>query len=299
MIKIISKANIIKINATALEVMTLIKATKFFFTSEYNADDRINASCEFFYLNDVIKGSRGLSIITEKASDLKKLKSLITKLYALVGNQRKFTLAKIKDYAGDIKPKLCRELVSDLEDLYILGDINMADIEDVYAALNKPLPKKFAKTEMSSAAKIINSAISKAIREDAQRIRINSIAHYNKMVELIDPSGDFDTVSEFFFAGRKKISDMGTLRLCMACKFDNKRFMKLIDENFDACVNYAASKVAEYHREDSKPVVKVNSTKVGGKGFDVELSLNGRSMYVRAIPVEGYYVRFHYRYIIT
>jgi|GEM_PF-5616743 len=299
MIKVISKKNIEKVNAVSSEILALLKAKKFFFTSEYNADERIKASCDLFYLNDAIEGSRFQSVNTECADDLKKLKLLTVKLFALLSNQRKFTLAKIKDYAADIKPRLCRELVGDLEDLYILGEITMTDIKGVYDTLNKPLPKKYNKPEMSSAAKVIYSAINKAIKEDAQTIRINSIAHYNKMVSLIDPDGEFKTVKKFFYAGRKKIADMGALRLCIACKFDNEKFLKLIDENFAECVNYAASKVADYHREDKKPAVKVNSTSVGGKGFDVRLELDGRAMYVRAIPVEGYYVRFHYRYIIT
>ena len=92
---------------------------------------------------------------------------------------------------------------------------------------------------------------------------------------------------------------MGALRLCIACKFNNEKFLKLINENFIECVNYAATKVADYHRTDKKPVVEVNSTTVGGKGFDLRLTLNARLMHVRAIPVNGYYVRFHYRYIIT
>jgi hypothetical protein len=201
---IISKNNIDQINTVSTQLLSLLKEKKFFFVSENYANERVKASCEFFMLIDVIAGSRFKGLETECDNDLAKLKSLSDQLYKLLGYKRKFTLSKLKDYSGDIKPKLCRELIGDLEDLFILGDITMTDIKGVYDTLNKKLPKKYATQEMTSNAKVIYSAINSAIKEDAQRIRISSIAHYQNMVKLIDPNDTLNTVKSFFLAGRKK-----------------------------------------------------------------------------------------------
>ena len=80
---IISKKNIEKINAVSTELLFLLKEKKFFFVSEFSANERVKASCEFFMLIDVIAGSRFQSLETEFNNDLVKLKSLSDKLYKL------------------------------------------------------------------------------------------------------------------------------------------------------------------------------------------------------------------------
>ena len=302
-LSIISNESITNIKAAAGEIERCLKENKFI-NSSFSRNVRLNKSEELFVVNRMLSSDEECySIIAPTDDSLIKLTELVKTLNQLLQTDftARFDLFKIKDYASDIvKVKLCRELVSSLEDLYILGVIKMSDVKDVYETLKKPLPKKYAKPEMtSSAEKVVYSAIKNAIKEDAEHIKTNSIIHYKEMVSLIDPNDEFKNTKDFFSAGRKKISDIEALKLCIACKFDYENFLKLIDDNFVNCVSYAASKVADQHRGDEKPVIKVNSTKVGGKGFDVSLELDSRSLYVRAIPVKGFYVRFHYRYIIT
>jgi hypothetical protein len=303
MINLISNENIANINTVASSILALLKAKKFFFTSEYNDDSRIKASNSLLELSRAFSEDHIHRMNSVKAStneERAELEALTATLCDLLENKMRYTCQKIKDYSGDIKPKLCRELVSYLEDMLIMGEINLSDIEDVYAAINKPVPKKYKKETLSVEGYEVYRAIRSAINDNAQEIKANSVEHYIDMVNRIDPNDDIDNKKAFLKACWKKLSDPTTIMLCMASKFSSEKFQDMINEAFDNLVLVAASKITDHYRgTNEKPLVDVRSIEIGGKGFDLVIRLDNQLINARAIPVEGYFVRFHYRYIIT
>jgi hypothetical protein len=303
MIKIISDKNIASINATATDIMALLKAEKFFFVNEFNGAQRIKPTCSLIELSrafSTLKHHKYLRVTAPNDVLKKELEKLTATLCGFLGNKSQNTCQKIKDYSGDIKPKLCRELISYLESMLIMGDIECTDIEDVYASLNKPVPKKFKGETLSQEGIEVYNAIHAAINDNAQEIKADSVKHYIDMVNRIDPNDEISAKEEFLKACYAKFSDITTLRLCMAYKFDNAKFQSMINDAFDSLVLTAASKITDHYRGTSKkPSVVVKSIELGGKGFDLAILLDNQLLNARAITVEGHYVRFHYRYIVT
>ena len=300
---IITEESIKEINNTANEIMELIKAKKFFLVSRIgcNKDQRIKASNDLFIIMDAFEKAenRYQTVGAENTADLDALKILIDKIVNLLKNVRSLTTYKIKDYSMDIKPKLCRALISKIEYAFIIGEIDNSTIKDIYATLNKDVPKKFAKEELNETGSLIFKEVKKAIADKADSIKAASIVHYTKMVELIEDGQEITSPSEFIIAGRKKISDMNTLRLCLFAKFKNEDFRDLIDQDFESLVSFASYKISEKSIESDTPNVDVLDIHVGGKGFDIIIDVNNKRLNARAIPVQGVFVRFHYRYIIT
>lgn len=301
MINIISKSNIENINLVSNELLKLVKAKKFFFTSQYRDDVRVKGSNTLIELHRAFSsGYRFSDLKSDVQVDFDELKSLVSKMNDLLLNKTKFTTFKLKDYSLDIKPKLCRELVSDLEDLFILGEITRADIDDVYASLSKSTPKKYSSNDLRNESRKIYSSIRSAINEESQEIKTRSVEHYINMVNLIDPNNEFNTKKEFILAGKRKISDMSSLRLCLAYKFDNDLFHKLINDEFELLLTIASNQISSHCSiKTENPDIDVKRVSLGGKGFDIYMTIDGVSINARAIPVNGYFVRFHYRYIIT
>lgn len=301
MIKIISVNNIKEINVVASEILLLIKARKFYFSGKYNDDEKVKGSNSFIELSRSINPEYKFKQLTcgnnEDATDLI---LLVNKLSELLTNKSKFMTFKLKDYSNDIKPKLCRELISELEDLYILGDIDRSDINEVYSTLGKLPPKKFTSNDLNKKGEDVYRAIWNAIQDNAQEIKTNSITHYVEMVNLIDPNDEMISQKEFLIAGRKKLSDLGTLRLCLACKFSSNLFIDLINTEFENLINAAANKITEHYQSDNEtPDINIRRINLGGKGFDIIMSIDSKIINARAVPVNGCFVRFHYRYIIT
>lgn len=304
MINIISKENLKNIQDITLEIMGLIKANKFFFSCEYNSDQRVKPSSSLLEIYRALpsKNHRFTTITTAENENIQTLETLVINLYGLLLNKTQFATHKLKDYSLDIEPKLCRELVSELEDLFILNEISFTDIEHVYNKLGKNLPKKFSKNVLDLNGEKVYSAIRKEIRESAQEIKANSITHYENMVNRIDPENEIKTAKEFIKIGRKKISDMDSLRLCIAYKFHNEKFYELIDDEFNNIVSFTASRISSHYafcNDNEQTGVEVRSIHVGGKGFDIVMDANNILINARAVTVQGPYVRFHYRYIIT
>ena len=74
----------------------------------------------------------------------------------------------------------------------------------------------------------------------------------------------------------------------------------MVSESFNSLVMSAASAIDDKITDKERAVdMKIESISVGGKGFDLTCQINDSSYHARAIPVEGPYVRFHYRYIVT
>lgn len=301
MINVISDSNINAINNTALDIVSFLKKNKLFFSSQYDDDVRIKPSDCLFQITRTIDGSdRFLTVTSENNENVAALKQLVDNLDNLLGNKQKFRIFKIKDYSLEtIKVKICRELVSQLEDLYILNEINQEDINLVYSILGKPVPKKFSANQMFDNSKEVFYAIRNAMTEQAEEIKANSIDYYVSMSNRIDPNNEFNTPQEFIKAGKRNISDMSTLRICYIYKFENDKFYSIINEEFDTMLAVAANNITMKYKKTNKPEVTVHSLTVGAKGFDLKISLDNEYFNARAIPVEGYFVRFHFRYIIT
>ena len=302
MINVISQQNINAINNSAKEIIAFLKSNKIFFTSEYNGDTRIKASDCLFQISRTIYGNdRFTTVTSENEQAVSELKTLIESLDSLIENKQKFRIFKIKDYSLDtVKVKLCRELVSELEDLYVLNQIDREDINFVYSTLGKSVPRKFSANDLLDESKDVYYSIRNAMKEKAEEIKTNSIQHYVEMTNRIDPNNEFNTPKEFLQMGRRNISDMNTLRICYVYKFQNDSFHSLINDEFDTMLAVAANNIAVKYKGDNKtPEITLHSLNVGGKGFDIQISLDNEHFNARAIPVEGYFVRFHYRYIIT
>jgi hypothetical protein len=302
MFNIISSTNLENINFTANEILKLIKAKKFFFTSKYDSEDiRVKASSSLIELSRSLKEDNQFTKLTSSCeNDISILNSLTTQLSNLLLNRMQFMTHKLKDYSLDIKIKLCRELVSELEDLFVFGDITRDDINHVYETLSKPVPKKFSGNDLKEDGKDIYRAIRSEIKDKAELIKANSIQHYIKMVNLIDPEDTITSKKEFFKMGRRKLSDFNTLRLCLAYKFNSDFFHKLINDEFDLLLTVASNQISHYNPSSNEnPEIIVRKVKIGGKGFDILMTIDGNTINARAIPVQGDYVRFHYRYIIT
>jgi hypothetical protein len=301
MLKIISSDNLQQINSVSTELLNLIKKNKFFFIGTYSELVRIKGSDMLIEITRALAPDyRFKSLETANENDLKALTILVNQLNELLLNKMKFTTCKLKDYTLDIKVKLCRELVSDLEDLFILGEINRSDIDDVYKTLSKPVPKKYSSNDLTDESRKIYTLIKSSIKDEAQEIKANSINHYAKMVDLIDPNYELITKKSFFLAGKKMISDIFSLRLCMFYKFDNDSFHKLINDEFDLLIKIAANNISNHcSTTNENSNIEVKDIRIGAKGFDIYITIDGQSLHARAIPVQGYFVRFHYRYIIT
>ena len=305
MIKLISTENIKAIEVTAVKIVELIKAKKFYFTSEYNDDARVKGSDSLVSLFRAFSQHphhRMNGLGADKLIDSKKLEVLVSKLSKLLDGKVANTCHKIKDYTkGEIiKPKLCRELISDLEDLLIIGDISLIDIDDVYATIKKPTPKKFKGDVLSDGSQDVYRAIKHSIKDKGQEIKANSMQHYMDMVKRIDPNDEIKDRALFLKACRSKMSDINAMALCMVCKFSSDKFQSMINESFDSMVITAACRITDHYRGDSKkPVIEVRSMRIGAKGFNIVIWLDNQTINARAVPVNGYFVRFHYRYIIT
>jgi hypothetical protein len=298
MLNLISDNNLSQINNIALDIIALVKSKKIFLSSKYNDDLRIKASTTLLEITRSFNPEYRCSFINQN-EDSDALKSLVNSLSSLLENKTKFLTHKLKDYSLDIKVKICRELVSDLEDLYILGQINRTDIDHVYNSLNKPVPKKFSVNDLQDDSVKIYSVLRTEIKEQAQEIKANSIQHYIDMTNRIDPESLFNTPKEFYKAGSSKISDFNTLRLCIAYKFDNDKFYELINNEFDTLLTVAANQISSHCHNNQSDDINVKEVTLGAKGFDILMNVGEQRIYARAIPVNGYFVRFHYRYIIT
>jgi hypothetical protein len=301
MIKLISSDNIEQINTTASAILTLIKSVKFNYVMKYSTPYRVKASDSLLELSRAFSDIETYSSVeSENNADVEKLSSLVTTLSELLDGKSRYTCAKIKDYAGDIKPKLCRELISSLEDLFIVGKIDADDINEVYATLKKPVPKKFANKELSSQGKEVYLAIKAAIEDKAQDIKANSVQHYMDLVKIVDPDDSITDEQEFLKAFRRKISDMFALSLCFAYKFSNDKFQDRINDEFDRLLVNAAYNInSRCNGDNTNPTVVVKQVTLGAKGFDLLIQVDDLVLHARAIPVEGHFVRFHYRYIVT
>jgi hypothetical protein len=121
--------------------------------------------------------------------------------------------------------------------MLIMGDIDRADVNDVYSSMDKALPKKYTDEEfkkytdeeLSPEGLEVYRVISLAISNKAEAIKAGSMQHYIDMVNRIDPSEEIISKKAFVAACKKKLSDTTTMMLSVACKFDSD-----ISEAFEA-----------------------------------------------------------------
>lgn len=119
MLNLISNNNLSEIKKNATQILALIKSKKFFISGSYSADVRVKASTTLLDISRAFKTDYCFNSITSE-ENLNELQSLIESLSSLLEDKTKFMTHKLKDYSLEIKPKLCRELISDLEDFYVL-----------------------------------------------------------------------------------------------------------------------------------------------------------------------------------
>lgn len=288
MINLIKPESIESISQAAKDLMSHLKANKI-----QACYGRATASSELYQFEywiarDLLKGD---------AAAVDKLKELVSKLSELAH----FTLYKISDYSKPdvLIKKLSRDLVSSLENMYVLGEVSQSDIEQVYSNIGKPAPKKYKFFEVKGASKYVYSAISGEIRKESESIKLATISHYKELVARLDPENEAATPKDFLNLASAKLSDLDAIRICLAYKFQPDSFDKIIDDAFESSIAFAAVRIIDHCSASESPEVIIHNIHVGGKGFDVSLSVDGKQLHARAIPVEGCYVRFHYRYIIT
>lgn len=305
MITLISDNNLSNINKVAQNLITLIKKEKFFFTSKFQGKSRVKITDEAFRVNRALNGedTHFEAIDAPNTDLLTELKTLMVELYSYIEEGRNgYQGYKLKEYADTdkVKVKLCRDLVSELEDRYVNAEVTLSDIKYVYNYLNKPMPKKYIKVGKSNkVSKDIFNAISAAIAPKAQQFKDELIEHYANMVHKIDPQQSIANTKEFVKAARMKIADIHVVRICTLYRFDKAVFNKAVDEHYDNQLRLTASRVAEYASTSSEnPRVEINHISPSSKGFDVSLLVDGQQISARAISVIGAFVSFHYRYIV-
>lgn len=299
LINVISTQNIADINAKSLELAALLKAKKLFFTSDCNGDRRIKGSDCLLFIHRAFNDDRFTTITGESEEAITLLNTMVDDLAFLLANKSALMGLKVSDYTKDPLPRLCREITPYLDDMYIQGVITLDDINDLYAKMGKSVPKKFSRVDLDNKGHAVYGKLSAEIAENAQEIKARMISHYEEMVARIDPDNSITDMKAFIKAGKKVLSCIHTLSALLAFKFDNERFLSAIHREFEMMIMAAASKIADHAPESDNTDVTIHSVNMGGKGFDVRATVNGKSLYARAITAEGPYVRFHYRYIIS
>jgi len=300
MVQVTSQNNIENIKNTATELLVLVKKTKLFLSSKYNADIRIKGSETFLTVYRALNDDRFQTVTSQDDNALVQLNTLVSNLTELLINKSSLMALKISDYTKDVTPRLSRETIPYLDNLYMEGEINIDDINTIYQNMGKSTPKKFSRIELDNDSQAIYAALSSNIANEAQSIKANMIAHYEAMTKRIDPDNIAKDIKEFVKMGQKVVSDINTVRLCIAYRYNNAKFMDMLHHEFEIMIMIAASKISDHAPASTdKPDITIHSVKIGGKGFDVHTNVNGRTLFARAITAEGPYVRFHYRYIIS
>lgn len=287
------------IHQAATDLLSHLKANKIYFVSYDDRQRRALGGDELYSYDRALDTKRHYENIDAKANP--ELVRLVTELKAAL-KHRQFKAYKISDYTKPevLLKKMSRDIISELEDLYICGEATEADVKQVYKNIGKEPAKKFKFTELKGEYKKLYSEISLAIKDKASEIKLSTIEHYKRVANKIDPDREATTPKEFISRAYKaKVKDMFVVRLCVAYIFDNDKFSDLVNENFNSEVAFAAFRILEHSNNADANDVKVHRVTIGAKGFELAITVNGRTLNARAIPVEGYQVRFHYRYIIT
>jgi hypothetical protein len=96
------------------------------------------------------------------------------------------------------------------------------------------------------------------------------------------------------------VKDLNTAAMVAMYVYDNDRFLAMIEESYQYLVSFTSGRIAEHVRATNEnPSIEVLSLSLGGKGFNVNLKVEGQYLEARAIPVEGAFVSFHYRYLVN
>lgn len=299
LINVISTQNIADIKAKASEILALLKAKKLFLTCEYQDDRRIKGSDCLVFIHRAFNDDRFNTVTGESDEAVTLLNTMVHDLAFLLANKSAMMGLKVSDYTKDPLPRLCREIVPYLDDMYIQGDITLDDINDLYKKMGKAIPNKFSRVDLDNKGEVVYAKLSAEIADNAQEIKARMISHYESMVTRIDPDNSINDMKDFIKAGKKVLSCIHTLSALLAFKFDNERFLNSIHREFEVMIMVAASKIADNAPTNDTVDVTIHSVQIGGKGFDVRATVNGKSLYARAITAEGPFVRLHYRYIIS
>lgn len=301
-VKLLSNENIETLSTLSTEVIQIIKKNKMYLkaASEFSIPRRVmqGESLIQLYRAFTINADFGRDVIEESEAS-NKVKVLIFKMAECLEGDNLFKYHTFKEFAKGAEVKLSRDCVPHLELAFINSEIDIEFIKNFYEVLGKPIPRKFAGSIVNLDPKFVKllADIKSKVTVESSDIKIRLMEHYKNMVIKIDPENEFKTRKEFIDEGKRKISNMYTLRLCLAYKFKNETFMNLVDEDFNMLINVAASRIIDHVSFDSN--VEILDLRIGNKGFDIKFETEKAIYRARAITAEGPFVRFHYRFIIT
>ena len=300
--KLLNPQNLESIKSTAIEMIAHCKANKMFLVDAHNPErkSRVLPSLELLMIQRSFNPER-YEVINGDVHALIQLKILVDKMFEMLDFNTIMMCSTIKQFSKGAEKRITRETVPYIESAFILGEIDREFINNVYNVLGKAVPKKYTTYDLDTTPECfkIYTDIQVQITDKTQDIKVNTIQHYKAMVERIEDSSTktTDTMKEFFNVAKYKIRDITAIKMCIACKFDHERFLELIDKDVENMVITAANRIICHVNKDSDVLIK--EVTIGNKGFDVWFKSEGRNYNARAIPVNGYFVRFHYRYIIS
>lgn len=238
------------------------------------------------------------------ANDCPEFVGIVNEIAELFDNSRYVLMNSFRIMSGDkAEMKIARNLLPKVELEYLSLQMSMEDVINIYKMANTSLPPKYKREDVQfTEALTIRKELEIAIGDKCDSIKESTYNHYKKIVDTIDPNDEITDYIEFMNLARKSIKDNQTIYTAMMFKFRLDTFQRDIDDIYNYMLNTTTNKIYEYAKfrgvENSENVT-VKSVKVGAKGFDVLIDVDGLEIYARAIPVNGCFVRFHYRYIVS
>lgn len=296
--KLLSTETHSRLAELSAEIIQLCKTNKIFITHNYSEkDDRVRGVTQILEVMEAF-GSKEHTFFKEQEG-VDSLKPLIHEMSELLENRRIFQFAKIKDFLKDQRKLFAREIVPHLELEFILTRVSLKEIKEIYSILDRKIPRKFLNDCINTNEQdLIFAQLKSGLADKSEHIKTATNEHYINTFKRIDPNNENYSEKTFVEVLKTKISDLSTIRMLFAYKFDRELYNKMIDESMDFAIITAAIKISSFLPEKSQEI-EIKETSVGSKGLDVLFEHNGIRRYARAIPVEGYFVSFHYRWIIT
>ena len=300
--EITSQDNITKILKMGERLGLLIEFNKVFYESEFGKPYRVTGNDELFWLHRVLNAKDNYKCFEcDNVETITEIKELVSGIYVLIDNDFSNCSININKLANldAIHATICRNSVSKLEMEFILGNIDRESINNIYSVLCKNVPKKYTKYDLVEHGKAneLYELVKRSLPIDGCAIKNRIVEHYESMVSLIDPHNELNNHNEFLKAAMKKLCDISSIRMLLACKFKNDNFSSIVDDEFEYTINITANHMLEYVNEESD--VDICDVRVGGNGFDIYFNVDKRCFHARAIPACGYFVRYHFNYIIN
>ena len=299
--KLLSESNFSSLKLVSTKLFNFLKSNKIMMVSTTDSEYkyRINPSIDLLDIQRSLEKARNYQFVQCDELLMIELKSLVKEMCEMLEDRSSLMCSTIKQYSLGAEKRICRECISYLENSYILGEIEFSLIEKVYSIIDKPLPKKFASLNMECTPENMKvyASIQQQMDEQTVELRTNTIQHYKKMVDFIDSIEETKNIESFMKVARTKLSDISAIRMCIDYKFNYERFLSFVSTEVDNMIITSANRIVNHIGAENEILIK--ETTLGNKGFDVWFKSESRNYNARAIPVNGTFVRFHYRYIIS